>query len=230
MKTALLVACAALTAAAIASAEDSRPYVVNNGRAAPAAAPAAPAAPSARASSFGANAARPSIVTPVSALAGANAGAAAAPAENAVPRRAVRGASTRGGRRVTADTGGSGSGDQAPPPYFNKPGALIRTEGQLPQYSDPGNARTHSVEGGGFVDIDQRKARDSNRGPGVTLGAPDTRPSTNGSTGGMTITANGPAQGSTGGTSNTPPTAGSNSGGGRHDEGAPVGTGFDGSF
>jgi hypothetical protein len=51
-------------------------------------------------------------------------------------------------RGVARNSGGTA---QTPPPNFSKPGALIRTEGQLPVYSDPGNARTHSVDGGGFI-------------------------------------------------------------------------------
>ena len=58
---------------------------------------------------------------------------------------AARGTAARGS---TAQA--RGVGPEAPP-NFSKPGALIRTEGQLPVYSDPGNARTHGVDGGGFI-------------------------------------------------------------------------------
>lgn len=100
------------------------------------------------------------------------------------------------GRRVDStpsggSTGGSGSQD-APPPYFYTPGALIRTAGQLPVYSDPGNAGTHSVEGGGFVAMDAAQAR-SLGGTGVGFGRPDARPSSGGGAGGNAVTANGPA-------------------------------------
>lgn len=100
------------------------------------------------------------------------------------------------GRRLDStpsggSTGGSGSQD-VPPPYFYTPGALIRTEGQLPVYSDPGNARTHSVDGGGFVAMDASQAR-SLGGTGVGFGRPDARPSSGGGAGGNAVTANGPA-------------------------------------
>lgn len=96
-------------------------------------------------------------------------------------------------RRTSPDSGGSTD----VPPNYTKPGALIRSEGQLPVYSDPGNARTHSVEGGGFIAQESGKARDSNRSPGVTWGRPDTMPgaapagSSAISAGG--VTANGPS-------------------------------------
>jgi hypothetical protein len=93
-------------------------------------------------------------------------------------------------RRTSADSGGGAD----VPPNYTKPGALIRSEGQLPVYSDPGNARTHSVDGGGFIAQDPSKARDSNRSPGVTWGPADTHggaPSSG--AGGNGVTANGPA-------------------------------------
>lgn len=236
---------------ALVWAEDRQPYVVHNGRGSSAPAVAAPAAASnhplgaeVRPTGMGANA----VTAAVAAAAAAGAPAPSAPTGQAfvgggAPRRGVvqRGSAAhrRGAvRRATGDQ------TDAPPPYFDKPGALIRTEGQLPVYSDPGNARTHSVEGGGLVDIDQRKARDSGRAPGVHWGAPDTRPPVNpgSGAGGNAVTANGPApgsEGSAGGGAMNGGSANGDSGGGRGGNGgsrpdaanAPLsGTGFDGSF
>jgi hypothetical protein len=104
---------------------------------------------------------------------------------------AARGVSSRS--RATFGTARrAAAAADAPPPNFSKPGALIRTEGQLPVYSDPGNARTHSVEGGGFIAQDAGAARDAARSPGVTFGTPDGAPAST-SAGGNGATANGPA-------------------------------------
>jgi hypothetical protein len=118
--------------------------------------------------------------------------------------------------------------DDAPPPNYSKPGALIRTEGQLPVYSDPGNARTFSVEGGGFIAQEAAKSRDAARAPGVAWGAPDTPPSVNPTSGagagGGGVTANGPAI-----TVNNDHSGNVN--GNQYAGGpAPSGTGFDPSF
>jgi len=222
MKTALLV-CAALVPALV-SADDSKPYVVSNGRGPSAAAADAnqPLVVTGQASAFGSSAVRPNVSTPVSAKRIAS----------AAPGRAEKSP-----RRVT----GSSGADQSRPPNFDKPGALIRSEGQLPRYADPGNARAHSVEGGGLVDIDQKKARDVGRAPGIAWSAPDTPPSVNPTSraGGTAVTANGPATPANGGASNVPTTGGASGGdsgggksggGGVRDDSAPVGTGFDGSF
>jgi hypothetical protein len=152
----------------------------------------------------------------------------------------------RGVMSATGGTGGSSGGstggaDTTPPPNYTKPGALIRTEGQLPAYSDPGNARTTSVEGGSFVDIDPRKAKDVARAPGVAWGAPDTPPTVNpttggGGAGGNGVTANGPAitidnshSGNVNGNQNGG-NNGNNGNGGGNGNSAPTGTGFDPSF
>lgn len=68
---------------------------------------------------------------------------AAAPARVFVSRPAPA-------RAVAARTTARRAGETAPAAW-SKPGALVRTEGQLPVYSDPGNARIHGVDGGGFI-------------------------------------------------------------------------------
>ena len=84
--------------------------------------------------------------------------------------------------------GGTGSPTPAPaptdtPPPYATPGAKIVTAGQPPGYSNPGNGGTHSVDGGGFIAIDQGRANDVGRG-GITWGTPDRVPSSGGAGGG----------------------------------------------
>lgn len=111
-----------------------------------------------------------------------------------------------------------------PPPYFSKPGALIRTEGQQPKYTDAAPARTHTIEGGSFINIDDRKALDVGRAPGPHQGPKDTLPSSNpgngGGTGGSSVTPNS----TTNITNNTTTNGNQNGGGGSG------GTGFDPAF
>ena len=73
-----------------------------------------------------------------------------------------------GGRRR------SGSAE-APPPNFNKPGALIRTAGQAPKYGNLEPERRHTVYAGEIA-IDARKARDVGRAPSLQHGPKDTLP------------------------------------------------------
>lgn len=202
-----LLALAALVPA-LAYAEDPKPYVVYNGRGAGpgASAPAAAAAPASggsgsaagqyltaatQASAFGANTVRPSATAGDPGAAAAAALAAAGAGQSF--RGTARSTNKRGVPRAAARRA-----QDSPPPNYSKPGALIRTEGQLPVYANPGNAGTHSVEGGSFVNIDPRRAKDVGRAPGISWGAPDTPPSGNpasgsGSAGGNGVTANGPA-------------------------------------
>jgi hypothetical protein len=68
--------------------------------------------------------------------------------------------------------------------------------GEQPTYSNAAGGGTASVNGGGFITIDQSKANDVGRGPGVTWGAPDTPPGGSGGgsiIGGSGAGANGPA-------------------------------------
>jgi hypothetical protein len=211
MKT-VLIALAVLVPA-LAAAEDPKPFVLRNGRAAPssdspAAPPAAPAATGGAAggqfinaaaltSTFGSNAVHPTVTggdpaaTAASVIAAATSGGGSGQA-----LRGVRSPSARRGVTRRAGRSRKASGDTVPPNY-TKPGALIRSEGQLPQYSDPGNAGTHSVDGGGFIAQDPKRSRDLGASGGVTWGKPDTPPggNANGSgsrAGGNGVTANGP--------------------------------------
>lgn len=120
------------------------------------------------------------------------------------------------------------------PPHFSKPGALIRTEGQQPKYEKAEEARAHTVEGGSFIAIDNRKAQDIARAPSLQWGPKDTLPTPNlasgsSSGGGNSITPNS----SINVTNNT--TNGNQNGGGEKDDkhdnsGFGGGTGFDPAF
>jgi hypothetical protein len=91
--------------------------------------------------------------------------------------------------------------DSAPPAYA-VPGAKIISEGQQPVYSKAAGGGTHSIEGGGFIAMDQSKAHDVGRAPGITWAPPDTPPSANPVNkggGGSGASANGPAPAGSGG-------------------------------
>ena len=97
-------------------------------------------------------------------------------------------ASKTAARRVAgSDSGGT--------PAWATPGAKIVSAGQPPVYSDPGNGGTHSVEGGGFIAMDQSKAADVGRAPGIAWSAPDKTMSAgaSGEGGGTGASSNGPA-------------------------------------
>jgi len=215
MKTALLVL--AVLAAAPAFADDSGPYVLRDGRrAAPAAAPAAtPIRSHSRAPSaaLGATNIHPSSFS-------GHVGGRALGGSRLGTLRAAQGRTALGN-------------DNTPQPEYSKPGALIRSEGQLPVYTDPGNATTHAVEGGGFVAQDPRYAR-SLGGQGISYGPADKMPGTNPSTGGAGgngVTSNGGS--SSGGSSSGSSGSGGNSGAdnnGQHngqDGGSASPTGFE---
>lgn len=212
MKLALLALAALIAAPAWAG--DPAPYVLHEGRAvtsAPSAAPAA-SAPAAAPSSGAAAVRAPSafgtssIQAGISYGSGAPSGGSSSSFVSARPAasgrgfgvRAVRSTRRSGRRGVTGSTvpGGTTPASSGPPPFATI-GAKIITEGQPPVYSDPGNAGTHSVEGGGFVAIDQSRANDVGRAPGIFWAPPDTPPSSGHSGGGGSgASANGPAAGS----------------------------------
>ena len=73
------------------------------------------------------------------------------------------------------------------PPYFYKPGALIRSSGQLPVYSEPGNPPARVVENGTPIALDPNQAHDVGRSIGVKNGPPDSPPKTTGSGGGSAL-------------------------------------------
>jgi hypothetical protein len=224
MKIALLVLAALVPA--LASADDPKPYVLHDGIAVntPPNAAAAGTTATKRTSAFGTSAIR----------AGISPGVAPAAATGTSGFRAARGSSRHRGVTGSAPTGGTGAGggksggattsSSAPPP-FAVPGAKILTAGQQPIYSDPGPTGIQSVNGGGFIAIDQSRANDVGRGGGgISWAPPDTPPSTGGSgAGGNAVTANGPVGGSAS-SAGAPRTAGS---GNRGAQGA---TGFDPSF
>jgi len=83
-----------------------------------------------------------------------------------------------GGRKVD---GGETPTTEEAPPHYSKPGALIRTTGQLPVY-EKAETRTHTVDAGEIV-VSKRKALDMGRGPGVHHGPKDTPPPPNPGTG-----------------------------------------------
>lgn len=92
-------------------------------------------------------------------------------------------ANDRGARRsIGAGLRRSGGSEETLPPNFTKPGALIRTANPF-GYSDPKDARTHTIEGGGMIAINHAKAVDVGRAPGIRQGAKDTLPPPNPGTG-----------------------------------------------
>ncbi|HXS99513.1 MAG TPA: hypothetical protein VN915_02460 [Elusimicrobiota bacterium] len=90
-------------------------------------------------------------------------------------------------RRVTgSDSGGT--------PAWAAIGSKIVSEGQPPVYSQASGGGTHSVEGGGFIAMDQSKANDVGRAPGISWAPPDRAMSSGASGGGGTgASSNGPA-------------------------------------
>jgi hypothetical protein len=112
-----------------------------------------------------------------------------AAASRASSGRAVR----RGGRaffsgpKRKVDGGGAGgattTGADAPPPNFDKPGALIRTTGQQPKYEKAEDPQTHTTDAGEIV-FNNRKGFDVGRAPSVHQGPKDTLPPPNPGTGG----------------------------------------------
>jgi hypothetical protein len=88
-------------------------------------------------------------------------------------------------------TGGTSSAPAAAPGWAT-PGAKILTAGQQPVYSNPAPSGTHSVDGGGFIAIDQGRANNVG-GSGVTWAAPDRTSSSGSGAGGNGVTENSPA-------------------------------------
>jgi len=206
---------------ALASGEDASPapYVLHQGRAvreeAPAGGPSAPSAsrPSRpngvsvrQVSSFGSSAPQTRIVGGRSSF-----GRPAAPAP---APRAFRGVSSR---RRGIMAAGATPADSTPPAYA-VPGAKIISAGQPPVYSEAAGGGTHSVEGGGFIAIDQSKAHDVGRAPGITWAPPDTPPGRNPASGGggTGVSANGPSPVATSGGSSGSSGGSSTDGSGGH--------------
>lgn len=233
MKNALFAL--ALLAPALASADDgrNRPYVLNNGRSAGTA--AATASRAAVQAAVQASAPRSTAVTAQRVASGVNSVSANSGTQGMVGQRAT------GGRPSGHKSFWTGSRKAEPTPteeapvYFTKPGAFIRSEGQQPKYEEASPARTHTVEGGSFVTINDRKANDVGRSGGLRLGPKDTLPSPNpGSTSnsgsGSSITPNSTTN-ITNNTTNGNQGGGSGNGNGHgNDDGFGGGTGFDPAF
>ncbi len=100
-----------------------------------------------------------------------------------------------GGGRPAASRGSAGravrrlSNTEEAPPSFSKPGAWVRTTGQMPKYEKIENAPAHTTTAGEIV-MDKNKAVDVGRAPSLQRGPKDTLPRPNpgagsaGSTGG----------------------------------------------
>ena len=227
-----LIALAALVPA-LASADDPAPYVLHEGIAVGADSSAAGGTSASRQpSAFGTSAIHAGVSsgTPPKAAAAAPKGAARA----AAGARGFRGTGHSRHRGVMGASSTGGGGVPAPAPAAAPPyaaiGAKIISAGQPPVYSDPGNAGTHSVEGGGFIDINQSKAHDVGRAPGIAWAPPDTPPSANpttGGSGGTGASANGPSPVNVPAPAVGAPAVAPPNPGGQTDHGA---TGFDGSF
>ncbi len=97
----------------------------------------------------------------------------------------ARGRSTFAGAKLTG-TGTGGTTTSATPATSPSSaiGAKVLTLGEQPTYSNAAGGGTASVNGGGFIAIDQSKANDVGRSPGVTWGPADTPPSSGRPSGG----------------------------------------------
>lgn len=226
-----------LLAPMLANADDgrSRPYVLNNGRSAGTA--AATASRAAVQAAVQASAPRSTAVSAQRVASGVNSVSANSGTQAMVGQRAT------GGRPSGHKSFWTGSRKAEPAPtpaedvptYFTKPGAFIRSEGQQPKYEEASAARTHTVEGGSFIDINDRKANDVGRSGGLRLGPKDTPPppnpgSTTGSGGGSSITPNSTIN-ITNNTTNGNQNGGSGNGNGHgNGDGFGGGTGFDPAF
>lgn len=125
-----------------------------------------------------------------------------------------------GGRKVDGDGGGAGgttttSTEEAPPNY-SKPGALIRTTGQLPKYEKAETATTHTTDAGEIV-MNNRKAFNVGQAPSVQQGPKDTLPPPNPDTFTRTTTGTGGAAANSGGSTGSGGTGGGHENGGGHD-------------
>ncbi len=215
----LIPAVIAILAAQSAFAEqrENKPFSTNNGRTS-AAAPGAPHIIRVTKPGGGMGSNGPAAAAAAAPAAGMAAAAAAdhgrAITGGGNPRQTASRTSSghavhRGGKAFRAGArkadgggvagGGAGGTTQAPtyeeppPPNYDKPGALIRTTGQLPKYEKAEEPRTHTVDAGEIV-MDNRKAFNVGQAPSIQYGPRDTPPPPNPTTGGQgtSISANGP--------------------------------------
>ena len=211
MKILVSAVIAALAAqSALAEQADNRPFNTVNGRSTPAA-PAARRILTVTTPGGGAAANTPTATaTPAAALAAANVvlggGGRQVAARGSSKRGVHRGGKSFWGGERKVDGGGATTapapGAEELPPNFTKPGALIRTTGQLPKYEKAEAGQTHTTDAGEIV-MNKRKAVDVGRAPNVHHGPKDTLPPPNPVTGGTYVT---------GAAANSGPGAGSSSG------------------
>ncbi|HXS99514.1 MAG TPA: hypothetical protein VN915_02465 [Elusimicrobiota bacterium] len=215
MRIALIGLAALLPALASADDASPAPYVLHQGRAvrAESGPPAGEGSSAPRGSTgqgsrgvsmrqvsnFGAAPVRTSVVGGRSSFTRSSA-PSPAPAARGFRRASAHRRGITGGSAPTAST----PSDSAAPPYA-VPGAKIISAGQPPVYSEAAGGGTHSVEGGGFIAMDQTKAHDVGRAPGITWAPPDTPPGRNANMGGggSGASANGPMPASSGSSGST---------------------------
>lgn len=200
MKNALFALAVLVPALAHADDGRNRPYVLINGRSAGTAAAPAPKA------SAPEDTARPTAAAVPNTFSGG--GVSASGIQTMVGRRSLGGHPQGHKSLAPADL----------PAYATKPGALIRTEGQQPQYANAAPAREHKIDGGSFITIDDKKALDVGRSRGPHEGPKDAAATPNAASGSRTRSGN----------SVTPNSGGDNGHG--HDNGFGGGTGFDPAF
>jgi hypothetical protein len=176
MKTVLLALAVAVPA--LAFADDPAPYVLHNGRAAPARASGGRASGTRRAAGGKLSAPRPR-------------GASGA-------RRGLLGtAPVKNGAAGSGSGGGSGNGSSSNAPVQGPavPGATILSAGVQPTVSDPGAHGVNPTTRGGVITLDPARAQDVGRSPGLAWGTPDAS-SARGRAGGNAVTPNSPGGGS----------------------------------
>ncbi|UPT73975.1 MAG: hypothetical protein M0D55_19440 [Elusimicrobiota bacterium] len=173
-----------------AASAENRPFNTANGRTTKSSSPAPQAAQSA---SGGAAANGPAVQAAAPARAGVTVYGPGSMARVSGGRSLHGGRGSGGGRSFgyvgARRAGGSGAGqaasgvgarqtaEEAPPPNFSKPGALIRDTGQAPVYNQ-GTVGTHSVDAGEIV-MNKRKAFNVATAPSVHIGPKDTPPPPN---------------------------------------------------
>ncbi len=218
--SAVIVALSAQTA--LADQRENTPFTTVNGRTTT----AAPAAPRIfTVTTPGGGAAANSPAAPAAVNVGMGGGRQVA-ARSSSGRAVHRGGRSfwGGGRKIdgggTSTTPAPAPGAEELPPNFTKPGALIRTTGQLPKYEtppEPGTnkpaAGTHTTDAGEIV-LNNRKGFDVGRAPSVQHGPKDTLPPPNPVAGG-TIYTGGAAANSGYGSGNS-----SGNGGGHNNNGS----------
>ncbi len=114
-----------------------------------------------------------------------------------VPQRAMGDSVPSDGSGSGGSGGGSGTTEEpAETPGYFKYGALIRTEGQQPQFAQASSPERDHTIAAGDIRLDTSRAYDVGRGPGVRQGRRDTPPSCSpgssgcSSSGGSSITPN----------------------------------------